>query len=137
VADLPVKQDQVFESSLLDLVLPTGRPKYLGAYQSSNQLTNALAHLVGQDGLYSRLLACDANGVLKVQAEALDTIAGWDLSGLAAAVAAIQVAAEVVSGWNGGWAIDNIAIIATDIDAVWNCLSDVWDTAQHAIRTTT
>jgi hypothetical protein len=115
MAETPVKQDQVFESSLLDLVSPTGRPKYLGIYQLSNQLTNTLAHLAGQDGLYSRLLACNSSGVLKVQADSLDAIAAWDFSDLLATAVAIQ---EGVSG-------------------IFGCLLDVWDVPAHAIRTTT
>jgi len=115
MAETPVRQDQVFESSLLDLVSPTGRPKYLGIYQLSNQLTNALAHLVGQDGLYSRLLACNSSGVLKVQADALDAIAAWDFDGL------YSMLEE-----------SNLYLYE-----IYGCVLDVWDTAAHAIRTTT
>jgi hypothetical protein len=115
MAETPARQDQVFESSILDLVSPTGRPKYLGVYQSSNQLVNSLAHLVGQDGLYSRLLACNSGGVLKVQADALDTIAAWNFDAL----------------------YDILADIDLNVYHVYDILMDVWDVSAHAIRTTT
>jgi len=137
MAEAPARQDQVFESSILDLVSPTGRPKYLGVYQSSNQLVNSLAHLVGQDGLYSRLLACDESGVLKVQADSLDAIAAWNFSDLLAAAAAIQTAVEGIAAWN----FDELYSVLVESNLylyeIYGCILDVWDTTAHAIRTTT
>jgi len=152
VAEAIPQQIQVFEASLLDLVDPAGRPKYLGAYQSSNQLVNALAHLCGQDGRYSRLLACDENGVLEVQGAALDVIAAWDLSGLAATACNIQTAVEAVAAWNWNGLEGNVAGMAANVASmaaadfttavaniatITEILTDVWNSANHAIRTTT
>jgi hypothetical protein len=115
MAETPARRDQVFESSLLDLVSPTGRPKYQGIYQLSNQLTNTLAHLAGQDGVYSRLLACNSSGVLKVQADSLDAIAEWDFDTLY-------------------YMVGDIGLVVCDVHDI---LMDVWDVFAHAIRTTT
>ena len=152
MAEAIPQQIQVFEASLLDLVDPAGRPKYLGAYQSSNQLVNALAHLCGQDGRYSRLLACDENGVLEVQGAALDVIAAWDLPGLAATAYNIQTAVETVAAWNWNSLEANVADMAASVGSmamvdfsgtpaniatIMDILTDVWNSANHAIRTTT
>jgi len=135
------QQFQVFESSLLDLVAPAGSPKYLGAYQSSNQLMNALAHLVAQDGQYSRLLACDETGALQVNSDylwgsaenirvAVETMAAWGLSGLAADV-------EAISEWDMATLASDVGDIAEGLADVLALLTDVWNTSAHAIRTTT
>jgi hypothetical protein len=137
VAEPIAQQAQVFESSLLDVVSPAGRPRYMGAYQTSNQLLNALAHLIGQDGRYSRLLACDESGVLKVQATALDTIVAWDLPALAGDVDDIKTAAELVAAWNFGTMAAAVVTYLPDLDGILAILTDVWDTGAHAIRTTT
>ena len=129
MAEPIAQQAQVFESSLLDLVTPAGRPKYMGVYQTSNQLLNALAHLAGQDGLYSRLLACDENGALKVQAAALDEMAAWDIGAIAANLALIAACDFVVYP-------TTVSAIQDTLGSIYAMLTDVWDSASHAIRTT-
>jgi hypothetical protein len=56
----------VFADSQLDLVGVDIEPRYQGTYKSSNVLINALAHLVGSDGTYSRLVGVDTAGRLQV-----------------------------------------------------------------------
>jgi len=135
------QQFQVFESSLLDLVDPAGSPKYLGAYQSSNQLMNALAHLVGQDGCYSRLLACDETGALQVNSDclwgsaenirvAVETMALWGFADLAADV-------EAISDWDFDTLLTKMDAIMDSVGSIVTILTDVWNTSAHAIRTTT
>lgn len=137
MAEQVAEQIQIFESSLLDLVAPGGRPKYVGTYKTSNNLLNALAHLIGQDGRYSRLLACDENGVLKVQATALDTISAWDFSGLNAAAAVIETDIETIAAWDFDTMAASVNTYLSDLDDIVTILTDVWDTSGHAIRTTT
>lgn len=57
---------QEIRAHVLDLVDVVRIPAYVGQYQTSNQLTNTLAHLVAKQGAGSRLLSADDVGRLRV-----------------------------------------------------------------------
>ena len=57
---------QRIQTSVLDLVAVERSPGFVGDYQVSNELVNTLAHLVGQDGVASRLLRICPDGRLAV-----------------------------------------------------------------------
>ena len=134
-----------FEEITQDLLAPEldifgidREPPFPGHYQTSTKIVNTLAHLLAVEGKRSRLIACDADGVLPVRIRDSDgtDLLDVDSSGLLKA-----------GIWQGGTQADvkadafadgtenGLYVSSYKLKLIHNILDDVWDSTNHYLRT--
>jgi hypothetical protein len=117
---------QVLWTTLLNVAGVDAQPHEVRSYRVSNAVQRSLAHLVAQDGKDARLLLCDSTGNLyiRVAGSAGELAAVGDANASSSDDVALSVRSYQLND------------MRTDIEQIYDILTDVYDATAHALRTT-
>lgn len=136
MSDVPEVIQSLFDNRL-DMLLPKRDPAFVGQYSISNHLVNALAHLVGTDGVASHLVAADpfgnlrsrivdTAGVNELKVDATNNLHAGIWNGADQVETALPMA--VASGNRG------LVCVSHNEKQIYNILTDVHDAVNHYLK---
>jgi hypothetical protein len=124
---------QELQTPLLDMLEGDRAPRFMGRYNVSNNLVNALAHLVATDGNYSYLVRGDAHGHLGVHMldyRGLDVTDPQSVDWQTVKIGGVAGEAYTMVDSNEEVALNVTSEFLEDIDTV---LRDCYDAANHCL----